>query len=276
MADGFGGGGSAIVDGGGGGLEWQWWLSYGDHYRCKEGRVEEKEKWVDNVWCWEWEWVRDLRGGRWALQESGDFTVRGLTKLVEEKILNMESGGEATTGNNWVPKKVNVFVWKALKGRLPVREELDKRGIDLNTKIGIVNAFSIGKFFCSNGNANVPSHSSKMWQAVIWTSEYFIWKERNARVFKGKASSLNKILQDIQLKSYEWIARRSGKKSGINWQQWLFDQGYSVCMFGFFEPILLVCLHTDLIYMASGTCCSLVWHSGRFAHVGFAILIILL
>ncbi|GJZ87639.1 RNA-directed DNA polymerase, eukaryota, reverse transcriptase zinc-binding domain protein, partial [Tanacetum coccineum] len=29
--------------------------------------------------------------------------------------------------------KVNIFVWRALKGRLPVREELDKRGIDLDS-----------------------------------------------------------------------------------------------------------------------------------------------
>lgn len=29
---------------------------------------------------------------RWALQKSGDFTVRELKKLVEEKILNVDSG----------------------------------------------------------------------------------------------------------------------------------------------------------------------------------------
>ncbi|GKA96589.1 hypothetical protein Tco_0818684 [Tanacetum coccineum] len=90
-------------------------------------------------------------------------------------------------------------------------------------KIGYVNAFSIEEFFSSNRNASIPSHSSRLWQAVLWTSGYFIWKERNARVFKGKASSLNKIVQDIQLKSFEWIVRRSGKKSEMNWQHWLFD-----------------------------------------------------
>ncbi|GKA40871.1 transposon TX1 [Tanacetum coccineum] len=190
--------------------------------RSKEGRVVEKGKWVDNVWD---RW-------RWAFQENGDFTVKELTKLVEEKTLSVAS-------------------------RLPVREELDKRGIDLDTllcpscgdmvescshclvmcnfamsvweknyswwKIGVVNAFSIEEFFSSNGNANIPSQSSRMWQAVIWTSRYFIWKERNERVFKGKASSLNKIVQDIQLKSFKWIVRRSGKKSEMNWQQWLFN-----------------------------------------------------
>ncbi|GJV76117.1 reverse transcriptase domain, reverse transcriptase zinc-binding domain protein [Tanacetum coccineum] len=70
---------------------------------------------------------------RWALHESGDFTVKELTKLVEEKILDVNIEGDATIWNKWVPKKVNIFVWRALKGRLLVREELDKRGIDLDT-----------------------------------------------------------------------------------------------------------------------------------------------
>ncbi|PWA59008.1 hypothetical protein CTI12_AA193110 [Artemisia annua] len=194
---------------------------------------------------------------RWTLHESGDFTVKELTKLVEEKILDVNNGGDTTIWNKWVPKKVNIFVWRALKGRLPVREELNKRGIDLDSllcpscgdtvescshylvmcnfamsvwqkifswwKIGNVNAFPIEEIFSSNGNANIPSRSSRLWQAVIWTSGYFIWKERNTRVFKGKASNRNKIIQDIKLKSFEWIVRRSGKKSELNWQHWIFD-----------------------------------------------------
>ncbi|GJR89688.1 hypothetical protein Tco_0213699 [Tanacetum coccineum] len=54
-----------------------------------------------------------------------------------------------------------------------------------------------------------------VWQAVIWSTSYFIWKERNARVFGNKISSTNKIVQDIQLRSYEWIVRRSNKYKDI-------------------------------------------------------------
>ena len=86
-----------------------------------------------------------------------------------------------------------------------------------------VNAFSIGEFFSSFGNVNIPTKLSIVWQAVIWTTRYFIWKERNARVFGKKVSSTNKIAQDIQLKSYEWITRRSNKYKVIDWQQWLRD-----------------------------------------------------
>ncbi|GJR73861.1 reverse transcriptase domain, reverse transcriptase zinc-binding domain protein [Tanacetum coccineum] len=192
--------------------------------RRKEGRVAEKGNWVDGAWYWEWDWVRDIRGRvrnefedlqnilqnvvltfdcrdrwRWTLHESGDFTVKELTKLVEEKILDVNIEGDATIWNKWVPKKVNIFVWRALKGRLPVREELDKRGIDLDTllcpscgdvvescshclvmcnfamsvwenifswwKIGNVNAFSIEELLSSVGNVNIPNRSSRLWQA---------------------------------------------------------------------------------------------------------------
>ncbi|GKB22521.1 RNA-directed DNA polymerase, eukaryota, reverse transcriptase zinc-binding domain protein [Tanacetum coccineum] len=122
-------------------------------------------------------------------------------------MLNVDSRGEVTIWNNWVSKKVNIFVWRALKGILPIREELDKRGIDLDSllcpcgdmvescsrclvmcnfamsvwdqiyrcwKIRSVNAFSFEEFFSSNENASIPSHSSRLWQAVLWTSGYFI------------------------------------------------------------------------------------------------------
>ena len=86
-----------------------------------------------------------------------------------------------------------------------------------------INAFSIDEMFSRNGNANVPSHSSRLWQAVIWTAGYYIWKDRNTRVFKGKVASINKIVQDIQLKSFEWVVRRAKKKNVMDWQMWLTD-----------------------------------------------------
>ena len=195
----------------------------------------------------------------WRLDNNGEFTVRDLTALVEGKILRVENDTQETLWNKWLPKKVNIFVWRALKGRLPVREELDKRGIDLDSllcpccdsvvetcthslvtcnlalsvwekifnwwKVGNVNAFFVFEMFSNNGNVAVPNLSSRLWQTVVWTSGYYIWKERNERVFKGKVSSSNKIVQDIQLKSYEWIVRRSTKKIELEWQQWLFDPG---------------------------------------------------
>ncbi|GKF38517.1 RNA-directed DNA polymerase, eukaryota, reverse transcriptase zinc-binding domain protein [Tanacetum coccineum] len=88
------------------------------------------DRWVDNQRLCD-RFPRDK--WRWMLGEDGEFTVKELIRLVEEKILHVESGGQETVWNNLVPKKVNIFVWRALKGRLSVRVELDRRGIDLDS-----------------------------------------------------------------------------------------------------------------------------------------------
>ncbi|GKB65405.1 RNA-directed DNA polymerase, eukaryota, reverse transcriptase zinc-binding domain protein [Tanacetum coccineum] len=69
----------------------------------------------------------------WKLSEDGDFKVKELSRLIEDKIHQVENDAQETLWNKLVPKKVNVFVWRALKGRLPVRVELDRRGIDLDS-----------------------------------------------------------------------------------------------------------------------------------------------
>ncbi|GJU78574.1 reverse transcriptase domain, reverse transcriptase zinc-binding domain protein, partial [Tanacetum coccineum] len=230
--------------------------------RRKDVSVMDRGGWINNRWVWEWDWVGGIRGRvskkfddllgvlqqvvisnnckdrwKWSLGGDGDFKVKDLSSLIKEKILHSDGGGRETLWNKFVPKKVNIFVWRALRGRLPVHVELDRRGVDLDSvlcpccnniietcvhslitcdlamsvwdkiykwwKVGIVNAFSINEFFSSNGNVNVPTFISRVWQAVIWSTGYFIWKGRNARVFRNKISSSNKIVQDIQLKSYE-------------------------------------------------------------------------
>ncbi|GJR95546.1 retrovirus-related pol polyprotein from transposon TNT 1-94 [Tanacetum coccineum] len=91
---------------------------------------------IEGIWKWKWEWVREPRGRAngetWLLEDKGRFTVKALSKMVDNKYLHEEDSRQETVWNKIVPKKVNIFIWRALKGRLPVRSELDKR----------VNAFS--------------------------------------------------------------------------------------------------------------------------------------
>ncbi|GKC90504.1 hypothetical protein Tco_1151153 [Tanacetum coccineum] len=81
--------------------------------------------WIRRIGCQNRQWVGGSSGGvwndivrngeeidgtRWILGEDGEFTVKELTRLVEEKILRVESGGQETLWNKLVPKKVNNFV----------------------------------------------------------------------------------------------------------------------------------------------------------------------
>ncbi|GJX78798.1 reverse transcriptase domain, reverse transcriptase zinc-binding domain protein [Tanacetum coccineum] len=179
--------------------------------RRKEVRVLNRGVWVDNNWVWEWDWIWSIR------DEDGVFTVKELTRLIEEKILISDNGGQETLWNKLVPKKVNIFTWRALRGRLSVRVELDKRGVDLDSvlclscdnivetcahclincdltmsvwdkifnwwDVGIVNAFTIDEVFSSNGNINVPDYYSQVWQAVILTTGFLLGQCTDCRRF---------------------------------------------------------------------------------------------
>nr|GEX76857.1 RNA-directed DNA polymerase, eukaryota, reverse transcriptase zinc-binding domain protein [Tanacetum cinerariifolium] len=169
--------------------------------RSREGSVLDKGSSVNGVWD---KW-------RWMLDDDGEFTVKELAKFIEEKIPHTDNGGQETVWNKLVPKKVNIFVWRALKGRLLVHVELDRRDIDLDSvlclscnivvetcdhclvtcdlamsvwekvfnwwKVGSIIAFSIDELFSCSGGVNVLTLLSHVWQAVIWTFGYLIWKE---------------------------------------------------------------------------------------------------
>ena len=126
--------------------------------------------------------------------------------MVEERTLCMGSNSQKMIWTKLVPKKLNIFVWRALKGRFPARVELNIRGVDLDTSLcpccnDIVEscdysliscsmamrvweklynwwsiAFSISDLFAYCGNVVIPNHSMLLCQEVIWSTGYFIWK----------------------------------------------------------------------------------------------------
>ncbi|GKB70723.1 hypothetical protein Tco_0932135 [Tanacetum coccineum] len=103
----------------------------------------DRGRWVDGEWKWVWGWTREPRRRgegeleelestlhniiidsscrdtwKWSLAENGIFSVRVLSALVDEKNLDNGGDGKTTLLNKIVSKKINVFVWRALCGRL--------------------------------------------------------------------------------------------------------------------------------------------------------------
>ena len=97
----------------------------------KEGMVRDKGSWVNRSWCLEWDWSRSIRGRvskeledlvsalqyvvvsnncrdrwRWTLFDDGEFKVKDLSRMIEEKILHVESGAQETLLNKLVPKRL--------------------------------------------------------------------------------------------------------------------------------------------------------------------------
>ncbi|XP_071695868.1 uncharacterized protein [Rutidosis leptorrhynchoides] len=100
----------------------------------------------------------------WSLSNSGNFNVKALTNIIEENSTTSNGQQEATIRNNLVPKKLEVFVWRAIKKRLPVRYELDKRGIDLHSVLcplcnDDIETVDHSFLFCK--------HSMELWERVF-------------------------------------------------------------------------------------------------------------
>nr|GEV90431.1 RNA-directed DNA polymerase, eukaryota, reverse transcriptase zinc-binding domain protein [Tanacetum cinerariifolium] len=72
---------------------------------------------------------------KWNLSDDGDFTVKELTAIIQDQSTTERQSNHETIWIRLVPRKINVFAWRATKGRLSVRVELEKCGIDLNTML---------------------------------------------------------------------------------------------------------------------------------------------
>ncbi|XP_071736496.1 uncharacterized protein [Rutidosis leptorrhynchoides] len=155
--------------------------------------------------------------------------------------------------NPLIPQKIGIFIWRAKQNKLPVRSELDKKGIDLHSvrcpvcdddietllhsllkcsnSMDIWNRiqkwWSLDHLYLSciydlakGSNPQLISNlGSSLWQAV-GTTTYYIWIHRNDRVFSDKNRSSSKIVSEIQSKCYEWINCR-WKKGTLDWLKWI-------------------------------------------------------
>ncbi|XP_071713202.1 uncharacterized protein [Rutidosis leptorrhynchoides] len=190
----------------------------------------------------------------WTLASNGKFTVKRLSIIIEEQDVANTGPVQGTILNSLVPKKLEIFVWRVQKKRLPVRVELDKRGIDLHSVrcpmcddslksvehsiifcreainiwnkifnwwgLGTFSNLSLEEILKGNGPVSTSSLGKKIWQSIEWVSAYYVWRNRNNKVFEGTSWPASVLLSEIQIKSHEWISQRvNGKK--IEWLMWL-------------------------------------------------------
>ncbi|XP_071687046.1 uncharacterized protein [Rutidosis leptorrhynchoides] len=232
-------------------------------------------------WLVKWNWVREVSGrarnelcelsgllssfglspdqrDRWAWSpgSKGCFTANRLSSLLDERLMPTTNSSAVTLRNNFIPKKVELFVWRTRKGRLPILPELDKRGIDLNSvrcpicdddiesldhslfackiskeiwvrvfnwwNMGNITSHGIRDLLIGDVGQNVTEVGKLIWQGVIWTGCYLIWKNRNEKVFKNKCWNVPVAVSEIQVKSFDWIAKRC-KAKDIVWLDWLHN-----------------------------------------------------
>ncbi|XP_071695652.1 uncharacterized protein [Rutidosis leptorrhynchoides] len=267
------------------------WLN-GNKLRCafprlyqlednKEARIKDRVEVRDKQVLFSWSWLRDPQGRtkdeldtlcslisaysfvdqgcsvvKW-MHADGFFKVKDLCGLIETQAMDISVNNLETMRNNLVPKKIELFVWRAVQRRLPTLVELDKRGVDLHSLrcplcddclesiehtlvfcnhaldlwkrvyswwgLGHVSNLSMAEILRGNTTTPCSRIGKRIWQAVEWVCAYLIWKNRNNKVFRGKCWNTLAAFNELQIMSFEWIANRISKKRKIEWLSWVND-----------------------------------------------------
>ncbi|XP_071688984.1 uncharacterized protein [Rutidosis leptorrhynchoides] len=259
---------------------------YGRIFRLEQDElatVADRIRWSGSEWVFTWCWTRSPSGRTpaelsemeleisimqfhnehqdswtWSLSNNSSrhFNTCDLSRIIDDISLNTESAGTETLKNYLLPQKFGIFVWRAKMRRLPVRVELDKRGMDLDSllcprcndttesvdhalflckyvmdiwdrvynwwNIGHVSNLSVVEAFCGNNNHIKSAKGKQLWQVVEWVTGYMILRNRNKKAFENKDINEALILNEIQIRSFEWV-NKSSKKLRIDWHQWLIN-----------------------------------------------------
>ncbi|XP_071699325.1 uncharacterized protein [Rutidosis leptorrhynchoides] len=242
----------------------------------KDAKVSDRVTWVNGNCEFNWQWCREPSGRtmaelstliellnryplgsgndsvpwKWQMAANGVFTTKKLNNIIMEKVYACEKSQPETMRNYLVPKKVEVFIWRARKKRLPTLSELYKTGVDLHSVrchicdndvesnehalifcnlafdvwsrvykwwgFGQYVYMSITKTFAGIVNQSNSELGANIWRAVEWTCGYILWKNRNSKIFKNKNSCAPSLLNEIQILSFDWISKRL-KDPKIEW-----------------------------------------------------------
>jgi hypothetical protein len=141
----------------------------------------------------------------------------------------------------WVPLKVNLFVWRLFKNRLPTKDNLYRRNAigesqlmcaalcgdiedrdhlffrcDVYGRIWLLVSNWLGIDSVFNGNISTHSaqfrgiggfsNNSRIAFTIIWIAVLFVvWKDRNNRIFNNKFDQLAALAEKVKLQTYWWL-----------------------------------------------------------------------
>nr|XP_043620274.1 uncharacterized protein LOC122592132 [Erigeron canadensis] len=154
---------------------------------------------------------------------------------------------------NWVPKKCNVFMWRATMDRIPTMVALRARNCFALDPVCVLcgeEEETVEHLFCKCETAARVWHFISKWcntapffifdikdllefqdtsrknkiekdvlKSLIIISCWCIWKARNELKFENIKVSTMKIIQNIRLLGFLWF-RSKTKHRGISWSNW--------------------------------------------------------
>ncbi|XP_076918379.1 uncharacterized protein LOC143578784 [Bidens hawaiensis] len=233
-------------------------------------RVRRIDSLIEWMWGWkrqpvskeellEWEELFGLLGAalgcggadRWVWRgDSGkDFSVAEVRRLIVED--RDVSNRYVLDWSRWVPRKCQIFIWRAVLNRIPTLEALQNRNITVDSdicrlcssaketvdhlfaccsvaamvwswvsswcKVYQFFGFSIKDLVELHNIVALPHAKKEVLQGIIFIGCWRIWKARNELIFENKSVSLEEIIEDIKVLGFMWYYNRPKLK----WVSWV-------------------------------------------------------
>ncbi|KAK1422577.1 hypothetical protein QVD17_17860 [Tagetes erecta] len=184
----------------------------------------------------------------WLGDPQGLFSVRSLRKLLYG---NNYSASYKLKWCKSVPQKVNIFAWQAELDRIPTRQALSCRNINIESILcPLCSQFSETAehllISCEYANliwcyisswCNIPpifafsirdlldvfkflqQNKAEAVQTIVMVALWSIWKMRNEVIFNNCNPSIKRLIEDIKILSFFWFKNRS-KSNSLEWRDW--------------------------------------------------------
>ncbi|KAJ0550121.1 putative RNA-directed DNA polymerase [Helianthus annuus] len=190
---------------------------------------------------------------RWKDEMDKGYTVRRIRQELS-KFLDMNSTANGHEWNRIAPPKVNMFVWRALEGKIPTSLALMNRGVPVQNVfcafcgnmeesadhllVRCIVADSVWQQIFTWVKAPVgfrPQNMEELMQSINGLSSstsirklihsiylvtlWKLWSLRNKIVFESSNISTYKLVEEIKETTFDLVTHRA-KRTDISWMDW--------------------------------------------------------
>ncbi|KAM0061725.1 putative RNA-directed DNA polymerase [Helianthus debilis subsp. tardiflorus] len=170
--------------------------------------------------------------------------IRANSEVQRQQLMKWES---------WIPIKVNLFIWRAEMGRIPTKEALFRRHINIQDtscsicgfgdenvmhlftgcifansvwsavgrwcRVSMFMAFDFSDLLSVHDQVSGGKWAQKVIRGIIYISCWVIWKLRNYKVFSDSNPKVVEAVAMIKSWSFLWLKNRS-KFGSLVWKDW--------------------------------------------------------
>ncbi|GJV63669.1 putative RNA-directed DNA polymerase [Tanacetum coccineum] len=123
---------------------------------------------------------------------SGGFLVKYLSRVVQDLLFSNKDPDPSFTWNSWVPRKVNVCVWRLALNRLPTRSNLIYRGVSIPSNVCLLcGVDEESQHHCFLSCSKIKIIWRKLWS---WWKSPSLYNPSLVDILKGKSGFIEKKL----------------------------------------------------------------------------------